>query len=114
MAAGSEESCGQGKRGVDHEAGYAGEAAAKDWKTRWECIRRLQQAHAGRKPIMSSAVRKEDGELTQGQEKMLQRWHQHFSRILNQQSESSEEVVQQMCQYCHLVSVLISHLLGKS
>lgn len=112
MAAGSEESCGQGKRGVD--LAVQGEAAAKDWKTRWECIRRLQQAHAGRKPIMSSAVRKEDGELTQGQEKMLQRWHQHFSRILNQQSESSEEVVQQMCQYCHLVSVLISHLLGKS
>ena len=57
-----------------------GEAAAKDWKTQWECIRKLQQAHAGRKPIMSSAVRKEDEELTQGQEKMLQRWHQHFSR----------------------------------
>ena len=73
-----------------------GEAAVKDEKTRWECIRRLQQAHAGRRPIMPSAVRKEDWELTQGQEKLLQRWHQHFSKILNQQSEFSEEVIQQM------------------
>ena len=64
----------------------------KDGKTRWEDIRRLQQAHAERRPIMPSAVRKEDGKLTQ----MLQRWHQHFSRILNQQSEFSEEVIQQM------------------
>ena len=73
-----------------------GEAAVKDGKTRWECIRRLQQTHARRRPIMPSAVRKEDGELTQGQEEMLQRWHQYFNKVLNQQSEFSEEVIQQM------------------
>ena len=72
------------------------EAAVKDGKTRWECIRRLQQTHAGCRPITPSAVRKEDGELTQNQEEMLQRWHQYFNKVLNQQSEFSEEVIQQM------------------
>ena len=28
-----------------------GEEAKKDGKTRWTCIRRLQQAHAGRRPV---------------------------------------------------------------
>ena len=45
---------------------------------------------------MPRVVRKEDWELTQGQEEMLQRWHQHFSKILNQQSEFSEGVIQEM------------------
>ena len=50
-----------------------GEEAVKDEKARWECIRRLQQTHARRRPITPSAVGKEDEELTQGQEEMLQR-----------------------------------------
>ena len=43
-----------------------GEAAKKDGKMRWDCIRRLKQVHAGRRPVRPSAVRNEDGELTQG------------------------------------------------
>ena len=38
--------------------------AVKDGRTHWECIRRLQQAHAGGKPCIPRAVRKEDGDLT--------------------------------------------------
>ena len=62
--------------------GNEGETAVKDGKTRCECIRRLQ-LYAGRKPIRPSAVRKENGELTQGPTEMLQRWQQHFSKLLN-------------------------------
>ena len=60
-----------------------GETAVKDGKTRWECIRRLQQVYAGGKPIRPSAVRKENGQLIQGPMEMLQRWQQHFSNLLN-------------------------------
>lgn len=83
---------------MDQESGHGreGEAAVKDGKTRWECIRRLQQVYAGRRPTRPSAVRREDGELTQGPTEMLQRWHQHFSKLLNQQSTSKDEVIQRM------------------
>ena len=43
-----------------------GEAAVKDGQTRWDSIRKLQQADAGRIPTRSSAVVKENEVLTQG------------------------------------------------
>ena len=103
MAAGSEESCGQGKRGVDQEAGCAGGSSCEGWED-------LMGVHAECQPIMPSAVKK-DEELTLGQEEMLQRWHQHFSRISR---VSSVRRLFSRCQYCHLVSILMSHLLRKS
>ena len=36
-------------------------------------------------------VRKEDGQLTQDSLEVLQRWHQHFCKLLNQQSTFSDE-----------------------
>ena len=72
------------------------EEAVKDGRTRWVCIRRLQQAYAGSRPCIPRAVRKNDGELTNGPSEVLQRWHQHFSNLLNQQSNFDEEVIQQM------------------
>ncbi len=43
------------------------------------------------------AMMKEDGELTTlGSDGVMGRWHQHFSKLLNQQSEFSDEVVDQM------------------
>lgn len=55
--------------GVAKEA----EAAVKDGRTRWERIRRLQQAHAGRRSIKPSAVWKEDGTPTRGNEEAIKR-----------------------------------------
>ena len=72
------------------------EEVVKDGRTRWNSIRRLQQEHAGRRPARPSAVRKEDGKLTQGPAEELQRWHQHFSKLLNQCSEFEAQVIQQM------------------
>ena len=60
-----------------------GEAAVKDGRTSWESIWKLQRAHAGCRPIRPNAVIKENGELTPGPMEVLQRWHQHFSNLLN-------------------------------
>ena len=73
-----------------------GEAAVKDGRTRWDSIRKLQQAHAGRRPTRPSAVVKENGDLTQGREEVTARWHQHFMKILNIRSEYRDEVISAM------------------
>ena len=73
-----------------------GEEAVKDGRTRWKCIRKLQQAHAGRKPIRHRAIMKDNGELTQGPLEVSSRWHQHFCRLLNVESEFSKEVLESM------------------
>ena len=56
----------------------------------------MQQVYAGRRPTRPSAVRKEDGQLTQDPTEVLIIWHQHFCKLLNQQSTFSDEVIQQM------------------
>ena len=73
-----------------------GEEAAKDGRARWMCIRRLQLAHAGRKPTRPQAVMKDNGELTQGPSEVLTGWHQNFNRLLNVESVFSEEVVERI------------------
>ena len=72
------------------------EKAVKDGRTSYKCIRQLQQAHAGRRPCIPRAVWKEDRELIGGPSEVLQRWRQHFSNLLNQQSSFVEEVIQQI------------------
>ena len=73
-----------------------GEAAKKDGRTQWECISRLQQSHDGRKPARPSAVRKEEGKLTQGPSEVMERWRQHISKLLNKESTFSDKVIQWM------------------
>ena len=70
-----------------------GEKAKKDGRTRWESIRKLQTAHAGRRSSRSTAILKEDGELTKNPEEVRSRWYRHFSNILNIPSEYCEAVV---------------------
>ena len=59
--------------------------------------------HAGRRPTRPTAVRKEDGGLTQCPAEVLDRWHQHFNKLLNQQSQYREDVMEQMPELppCH-------------
>ena len=59
-------------------------------------IRWWQWAHVGRGSRIPRAVKKKDGELTNGPSEMLQRWHQHFSKLLNWQSNFDEKVIQQL------------------
>lgn len=49
--------------------------------------------HAGWRPSRSTAVLKEDGELTKDAEQVRSRWYRHFSNILNIPSEYCESVV---------------------
>lgn len=73
-----------------------GEAAVKDGKTRWESIRKLQRAFAGRRSVRPNAVKKLDGELAEGEAEVLQRWQQHFSSLLNTQSTVDDQVLNDM------------------
>ena len=56
-----------------------GENAKKDGRTRWNSIRKLQMAHAGRRPSRSTAILKEDGELMKNPKEVRSRWYRHFS-----------------------------------
>ena len=47
-----------------------GEKAVKDGRTRWQSIRKLQMAHTGRRPSRTTAILKEDGELTNSPEEV--------------------------------------------
>ena len=69
-----------------------GEKVKKDGRTRWDSIRKLQMAHIGRRPSRSTAVLKENGELTKNPEEVISRWYRHFSNILNITSEYCEAV----------------------
>ena len=70
-----------------------GEEAVKDGSTRWDCIRKLQRVHGGRRPVRPTAVLKDDGQLTKGPEEVLDCWYQHFKKVLNVQSIYDDEVV---------------------
>ena len=73
-----------------------GEKAGKDGRTRWNCIKKLQLTHAGRRPTKSCVVLKEDGVPTAGPEEVRSRWHRHFSRLLNVPSVFQEDVIAHM------------------
>ena len=73
-----------------------GEKAAKNGRTEWNCIRKLQLAHAGWRSIKPSDVLKEDGVPTAGPNEAKSRWHRHFSRLLNITSRFQEEVITDM------------------
>ena len=69
------------------------EKAKKDSHQRWMCVRQLQMACRGCRPRRSTALMKEDGEMTSSPEEGKKQWHHHFSRILNIPSEYSQEVI---------------------
>ena len=70
-----------------------GEEDVKDGRTRWDCIRKLQRVYAGRRPVRPTAILKSDGQLTKGPGEVLERWYQHFRKVLNVQSIYDEEVI---------------------
>ena len=67
-----------------------GEKVKKNGRTRWNSIRKLQMADVGQRPSRSTAILKENGELTKSPEEVRSRWHRHFSNILNIPSEYCE------------------------
>ena len=55
-------------------------------------------AYAGHKPVRPRVLVKECGQLTQNPDEVISRWHDHFTKILNVQSEYREEVIMDMVQ----------------
>ena len=44
----------------------------KDGRTRWDCIHKLQRVCAGRRPVRPTVVLKNDGQLTNEPEEVLE------------------------------------------
>ena len=70
--------------------------ASKNEKRQWESIRKLQLAHAGRRPARPTKLCKMDGSLTSGPEEVKLAWHEHFSRVLNITSQYQQAVLDQI------------------
>ena len=56
--------------------------AKKDGRQRWQGVKQLQMTFAGRRPLRSSALLKENGEMTKSPLEVKQRWHEYFSKNL--------------------------------
>ena len=79
--------------GVDKKGGHERRGSCKGWE---DSVGEHQETAANTCWMQTGRAKKEDGKLTQGPTEMMQRWHQHFSKVRNLQSEFSEEVIQQM------------------
>ena len=64
----------------------AGEEAVKDDRARWDCICKKQRVYAGRRLVRPTAILKNDGQLSNGPEEVLECWYQHFRKVLNVRS----------------------------
>ena len=74
------------------------EAAVKDSRVRWGCIQKLRMCYAGRRPLKTNSVLKNDGTLSNGLEELQACWRNHFMKILNVPSEYRDEVIDGMVQ----------------
>ena len=72
------------------------ETAVKNGQTRWDCIRKLQMVHAGRRAIRNSTVYDENGLLITNPKELQGRWFRHFQKVLNLQSDFRPDIVDQM------------------
>ena len=52
----------------------------------WKCIRAMQFGKRGLIPSRSSCIHDKDGNQCRSLSEKKQRWHRHFSRVLNQES----------------------------
>ena len=52
----------------------------------WSAIRTIQQNHQGLRPVPAPAIRNENGGVCKSATEQLQRWQQHFEKVLNVRS----------------------------
>eukprot|EP00117_Sycon_ciliatum_P027914 scpid27779/ scgid3366/ Craniofacial development protein 2; p97 bucentaur protein len=72
------------------------EEAKKDGRTRWKCIRKLQEIEKGRTSKHTSAVLDENGNLIQDADAVRARFGRHFEMVLNTQSQFDQHTVDSM------------------
>ena len=65
----------------------------------WKGLRELQQGRAGLQPVRPRAIKDLDGNLCAGHDSTLQRWHQHFTSVLNVHSSYDVQVVDAVEEY---------------
>ena len=70
-----------------------GEEAVKDGKIRWDCIRKLQRVHGGRRPVRPSAVLNDNGQLTEGPEDTRDHCTNILRKYLMSRAFTDENVV---------------------
>ena len=68
----------------------------RDWKLRWDCIRKLQTTFHGRRSARSVRLRKPDGSLTMDSMDLKQLWYEHFKRVLNVTSQCEQHLIDEM------------------
>ena len=64
----------------------------------WQCIRDMQYGRRGLVPSRQMAVNDEEGNTCATVEEQQERWRRHFSKILNVQSQFSEDELEKMRQ----------------
>ena len=52
--------------------------------------------HVGRRPTRPTAMWKENGEVTRSPEEVKQRWHDHFSDVLNVPSQYRQGTIDEL------------------
>lgn len=62
----------------------------------WSAIRTIQHNHRGHTPTVTPSIRDEEGNLCCSSEEQLQRWHRHFTKVLNIQSDFDPSVFDQL------------------
>ena len=72
------------------------EDAKKDGRVRWKYIRKLESAHVGRKPVATSAILHEQGNLIESSGGLCARWRKHFESILNVPSQFNVDAIRDM------------------
>ena len=69
------------------------EDAKKEGRVRWKYICKLQSAHVGRKPVATSAILDEHGNLIESSDGLCAHWGRHFESILNVLSQFNADVI---------------------
>jgi len=75
------------------EKAHEVELAVRRGRGAWKGLREIQRGRAGLRPVRPRAVKDLEGKLCAGHDSTLQRWHQHFSAVLNVPSRYDVQVV---------------------
>lgn len=64
--------------------------------TVWSSIRTIQKSFQGLRPSTATSIRSEDGDVCTSTEAQRDRWHEHFSRVLNIESQFDCDVLESL------------------
>ena len=64
----------------------------------WECMKRLQVAYHGHKPLQVNTIVDENGNILSNHSDVCARWQHHFLNVLNVPSNFQEDVMNSVLQ----------------